>query len=175
MSIILTIKLLVIFNRKVLVSPTLQEGKRITTRVVLSGCVLGVWDRVEKHLRGGEDGEGGTNTRMQVCRLRASEGQPSAIGILVPNQCVDDLTDELSADAESVESVYFTGDVEAKLPKIEKVEPAMNSDLPIKVEPQFIKIEVKSEAEIKTEPQIEPIIQLVKIEPKSESVCESQF
>ncbi|KAG4074462.1 hypothetical protein HA402_015751 [Bradysia odoriphaga] len=159
-----------------------DQGKRITTRVVLSGCVLGVWDRVEKEMRGGVDDEG-QNIRMQVCRLRASEGQPSAIGILVPNECVEGLTQELSVDAENVERVNFTGELESNsIPKIEKIEPLkvevkveLKVEQPIKLESQLIKIEVKSEAEIKTESQDPPILQLLKCEPESESVMESEF
>ncbi|XP_037040157.1 protein strawberry notch-like [Bradysia coprophila] len=149
-------------------------GKRITTRVVLSGCVLGVWDRVEKQLRGGLDDEGQI-IRMQVCRLRASEGQASAIGILVPNECAEELTQELSVDAEKVENVNFTGELESNLiPKIEKIEP-LQVEQPIKLESQLIKIELKSEAEIKTEAQDPPILQSLKCEPESEYAMKSEF
>lgn len=140
-------------------------GRRITTRVVLSGSVLGVWDRVEKQLRGGEDGEG-QNIRMQVCRLRSSEeGQASVIGILVNNDCVDELSEELGADAESVETVYSADGLESKFPRIQKVEPMeVETAVPIKLEFQSVKAE-GSEQQIKTEIKIE-----IKAEIKTEFV-----
>lgn len=125
-------------------TPLFKVGKRITTRVVLSGSVLGVWDRVEKQLRGGEDGSGQI-IRMQVCRLRTNDGRPSTIGILVPYECVDELSYELGADAERIEDIEHSDET-----------PAMEE---VKIEP---KAEVKVEPSIV--PKIEPSI-VPKIEP----------
>ncbi len=129
----------------------LQNGKRITTRVVLSGAVLGVWDRVETQLRGGEDG--GQVIRMKVCRLRGSNGMANTIGILVPNECEDELSRELGVDADYIENL--NSDETAP-----KVEPKDETKLLV----------VKSEIETKIEAEIE-----AKIEPKIESKNETKI
>lgn len=109
---------------------------------MLSGSVLSVWDLVEKQLRGGEDGSG-QFVRMQVCRLRTNDGHANTIGIIVPNECVDELSYELEVDAENVEDVKLT----SELPKIEaKVEPKVD----LKIEPK-LETKVEPQAESKME------------------------
>lgn len=121
----------------------------------MSGSVLGVWDRVEKQLRGGEDGLGQI-IRMQVCRLRTNDGRPSTVGILVPYECVDELSNELGADAERIEDIEHSDET----PAIQEV----------KIEPKA-EVKVKPTIVPKIESTIVPKIEATsvpKIEPKSE-------
>lgn len=123
----------------------IQVGKRITIRVVLSGSVLGVWDRVEKQLRGGEDGSG-QFVRMQVCRLRTNDGQANTIGIIVPNECVTELSNELAEDAESVEEVDLSNELSSAMPNIEaKIEPKLEVKIEVKIDPETEEVEAKME------------------------------
>ncbi|KAJ6650177.1 Protein strawberry notch like 1, partial [Pseudolycoriella hygida] len=116
-------------------------GKRILTHVVLSGSLLGVWDRIERHLRGGENGLG-QFVRMQVCLLRANDGQGSTTGILIPLMCVSELSDELAADAERVEDVYLSNDAQ---PQTFIKEVDLQNKKEEKVDPESMKEENKPE------------------------------
>lgn len=76
---------------------------RRRTYTVLSGSVLAVWQRVETQLAG----RVASNNRMQVIRLKTSDGN-KIVGILVPKVCVDSLIADLKRDAEKVEEKTFT-------------------------------------------------------------------
>lgn len=120
---------------------------------MLSGSVLSVWDRVEKQLRGGEDGTG-QFVRMQVCRLRTNDGQANTIGIIVPNECVTELSNELAEDAESVEEVDLSNELSSATPNIEvkiepklevKIEPKLEFKIEVKIDPETEEVEAKME------------------------------
>lgn len=99
---------------------------RITIRYVLSGSVLGVWDIVERQLRGGEDGTG-QFIKMQITRLKTSDGH-KAIGILVPKECAEDLSYELTEGAERVE------EQDVQNTKKEQIEVKLDENIDIKIE-----------------------------------------
>ena len=80
----------------------LQVGLRQRTYTVLSGSVLAVWSRVEGVL----NSKGGTNNKMQVIRLKTTEGI-KIVGTLIPKSCVDILVSDLASDAEKVEEQSF--------------------------------------------------------------------
>lgn len=116
------------------------------TRVVLSGSVLCVWDRVERQLRGGQDE---SKQKIQTCRLRTNDGQASTVGILVPYECVDQLSYELALDAERIEKIDLTNG----MPKSElQIEPKVE----VKIESQ-IDLTIVPKMEVKIEPKPEPI------------------
>ncbi|XP_018901680.2 protein strawberry notch isoform X2 [Bemisia tabaci] len=70
-------------------------GLRRRTYHVLSGSVLSVWSRVEKVLAA----RSGANVKMQVIRLKTSEGT-KIVGTIIPKSCVELLRKDLSEDAE---------------------------------------------------------------------------
>lgn len=79
-----------------------QVGLRQRTYTVLSGSVLAVWSRVEGVLAS----RGGVNNKMQVIRLKTTEGF-KIVGTLIPKNCVELLVNDLAADAEKVERKTF--------------------------------------------------------------------
>lgn len=78
-------------------------GLRRRTYTVLSGSVLAVWARVENTL----SIRGGSNNKMQVIRLKTTEGR-KIVGTLIPKSCVDLLVNDLKSDAEKVEEQTFS-------------------------------------------------------------------
>ncbi|XP_074000099.1 protein strawberry notch isoform X3 [Rhodnius prolixus] len=74
-----------------------EVGLRRRTYNVLSGSVLSVWARIESVLAA----KTGHNTKMQVIRLRTTEGV-KIVGILIPKSCVEALQEALASDAEKV-------------------------------------------------------------------------
>jgi len=108
-----------------------EIGLRRRTYNVLAGCVLSVWTKVEDLL----NSRTGHNSKMQVVRLRASDGlkivgkyslaicvsfQKTRFliywalaflisGTLIPNSCVQDLIDALQEDSEKMEEEKFWG------------------------------------------------------------------
>lgn len=81
----------------------LQVGLRRRTYTVLSGSVLAVWSRVEATLAA----RGGTNNKMQVIRLKTTDGR-KIVGTLIPKNCVDLLVNDLKSDAQRVEEQTFS-------------------------------------------------------------------
>lgn len=79
-----------------------QVGLRQRTYTVLSGSVLAVWSRVESVL----SMRGGANNKMQVIRLKTTEGF-KIVGTLIPKNCVEVLVKDLESDAEKVERQTF--------------------------------------------------------------------
>lgn len=75
---------------------------RQRTYAVLSGSVLAVWSRVENIL----NSKHGSNNKMQVIRLKTTEGF-KIVGTLIPKNCVDALRADLASDAEKVEEQSF--------------------------------------------------------------------
>ncbi|KAI5695682.1 hypothetical protein M8J75_001855 [Diaphorina citri] len=73
-----------------------EVGLRRRTYNVLAGSVLSVWSRVENLLAV----KSGHQNKMQVIRLRTSEGQ-KIVGTLIPKSAVDSLVQALASDAES--------------------------------------------------------------------------
>lgn len=69
---------------------------------MLSGSVLAVWSRVESVLAS----RGGANNKMQVIRLKTTEGF-KIVGTLIPKNCVELLVTDLASDAEKVERKTF--------------------------------------------------------------------
>ena len=91
----------------------MQVGLRRRTYNVLAGSVLSVWSRVENILssKGGygshhSHGSNSNNNKMQVIRLKTTEGI-KIVGTLIPKNCVETLTTDLSSDAENVEHQTF--------------------------------------------------------------------
>lgn len=82
----------------------LQVGLRRRTYTVLSGSVLAVWSRVEHTLNAKC---GASNNKMQVIRLKTTEGG-KIVGTLIPKNCVESLVADLSSDAEKVDEQTFT-------------------------------------------------------------------
>lgn len=80
-----------------------QVGLRRRTYTVLSGSVLAVWSRVEHTLN---TKCGASNNKMQVIRLKTTEGN-KIVGTLIPKNCVETLVADLSSDAEKVEEQTF--------------------------------------------------------------------
>lgn len=79
-----------------------EIGLRRRTYNVLSGCVLSVWTKVEDLL----NSRTGHNSKMQVVRMRASDGL-KIVGTLIPNSCVEDLVEALQEDSEKMEEEKF--------------------------------------------------------------------
>lgn len=80
-----------------------QIGLRRRTYTVLAGSVLAVWARVEQVLTS----RGGSHNKMQVIRLKTTEGN-KIVGTLIPKNCVESLVNDLSSDSEKVEEVTFS-------------------------------------------------------------------
>lgn len=121
--------------------------------------MLSVWDRVEKELRGGEDGSG-QSIRMTVCRLRSNDSKGNTMGILVPHEVSNGLSYELGRDAVSFENVEFS----------DETTPTSSSLGIVKVEP---KVEVK--IEVKVEGNVEPAVLIPKSEPKVKEEPDIEF
>lgn len=68
---------------------------------MLSGSVLGVWQRVESIL---SLKMGHHHNKMQVIRLKTKEGQ-KIVGTLIPKPCVEVLIADLRKDSEKVDEV----------------------------------------------------------------------
>lgn len=79
-----------------------EIGLRHHSYNVLSGSVLGVWNRVEAVFAS----RLGNNSKMQVIRLR-TEDNLKIVGTLVPKSCMDSLRHVLQSDAEKVEEKTF--------------------------------------------------------------------
>ncbi|XP_034237026.1 protein strawberry notch isoform X2 [Thrips palmi] len=79
-----------------------EIGLRRRTYNVLAGCVLSVWTKVEDLL----NSRTGHNSKMQVVRLRSSDGL-KIVGTLIPNSCVEDLIEALEEDSEKMEEEKF--------------------------------------------------------------------
>ncbi|KAK3919054.1 Protein strawberry notch [Frankliniella fusca] len=79
-----------------------EIGLRRRTYNVLAGCVLSVWTKVEDLL----NSRTGHNSKMQVVRMRASDGL-KIVGTLIPNSCVEDLIEALQEDSEKMEEEKF--------------------------------------------------------------------
>lgn len=79
-----------------------EIGLRRRTYNVLAGCVLSVWTKVEDLLQS----RTGHNSKMQVVRLRSSDGL-KIVGTLIPNSCVEDLVEALQEDSEKMEEEKF--------------------------------------------------------------------
>uniref|UniRef100_A0A8D9EDV4 Protein strawberry notch n=1 Tax=Cacopsylla melanoneura TaxID=428564 RepID=A0A8D9EDV4_9HEMI len=73
-----------------------EVGLRRRTYNVLAGSVLSVWSRVENLLAV----KSGHQNKMQVIRLRTSEGQ-KIVGTLIPKSAVESMVQALASDAES--------------------------------------------------------------------------
>lgn len=80
-----------------------EVGLRRRTYTVLSGSVLSVWARVETILASRNSGN---NSKMQVIRLKTTEG-PKIVGTLIPKNCVDILMQDLRQDCERIEEQNF--------------------------------------------------------------------
>lgn len=93
-------KLCLFFNK----TKFAQIGLRRRSYTILSGSILGVWQRIEHQLSARSISN---SNKMQVIRLKLSDGS-KVVGILVPKSCVDDLIGNLSSDAEKVEEKRFT-------------------------------------------------------------------
>lgn len=63
---------------------------------MLAGSVLSVWTRVESILTSKSQ----NNNKMQVVRLRTEDGI-KIVGTLIPKNCVEELIEALSHDAEN--------------------------------------------------------------------------
>lgn len=80
-----------------------EIGLRRRTYTVLSGSVLSVWARVENILASRNSGN---NSKMQVIRLKTTEG-PKIVGTLIPKNCVDILMQDLRQDCERIEEQNY--------------------------------------------------------------------
>ncbi|KAK0087083.1 hypothetical protein PV326_005306 [Microctonus aethiopoides] len=79
-----------------------EVGLRRRSYNVLAGSVLSVWSRIESVLAA----RSGSNSKMQVVRLRADESL-KIVGTLIPKSCIEALREALSSDAEKTDEQTF--------------------------------------------------------------------
>lgn len=76
-----------------------QHGMSRRKYTILSGSIFAVWSRIERLLRG-------TQQVMQVIRLKTMDGS-KIVGVLLPQESVDDIIDDLTEDSVSVKETIF--------------------------------------------------------------------
>lgn len=91
--------------RNVSVGGECEVGLRRRSYNILAGSVLSVWTRVEGIL-GNRSHHGATSAKMQVVRLKTDD-EVKIVGTLIPKNCVEELIQALSTDAERVEEKSF--------------------------------------------------------------------
>lgn len=69
---------------------------------VLSGSIFAIWTRIEAQIRVKKE-----VGAIQMIRLKTVDGQ-RIVGVLVPNEAVDDLKEDLSNDSEEqIEQIFL--------------------------------------------------------------------
>lgn len=91
--------------RNVSIGGDCEVGLRRRSYNILAGSILSVWTRVEG-LLASRSGHGAHSAKMQVVRLRTDDGI-KIVGTLIPKNCVEELIQALSSDAEKVEEKSF--------------------------------------------------------------------
>lgn len=91
--------------RNVSVGGECEVGLRRRSYNILAGSVLSVWTRVEGILAS-RSHHGATSAKMQVVRLKTDD-EVKIVGTLIPKNCVEELIQALSTDAERVEEKSF--------------------------------------------------------------------
>uniref|UniRef100_T1IRW6 Strawberry notch n=1 Tax=Strigamia maritima TaxID=126957 RepID=T1IRW6_STRMM len=91
--------------RRVMMGMPCDVGLRRRTYHVLDGSVLSVWGKVESVLAATMPASS-HNTKMQVIRLRLQDGQ-RIVGILVPTNFIQPLTNVLTQDSTKLHSESF--------------------------------------------------------------------
>lgn len=76
-------------------------GMRRRKYTVLSGSIFAVWNRIEHILRGQE-----IYQAPKVIRLKTTDGS-KIVGILVPDECVDDIIQDLRGDSLEIEESFY--------------------------------------------------------------------
>lgn len=78
-----------------------QNGMRRRHYNVLSGSIFAIWTRIEAQIRAKKD-----VGAIRVIRLKTVDGE-RIVGVLVPNEAVDDLIADLSNDSEEQKEQIF--------------------------------------------------------------------